>query len=66
MEDNINTLQMENDLNMLRNIRKPCFFPIGRRPQYFAKWKTTSIFWHMEDDLNILESGTKTSLFWKT
>ena len=27
----------------------------GRQPQYFGKWKTTSIFWQMEDDLNILE-----------
>ena len=25
----------------------------GRRPQYFGKWKTTSISWQMEDNFNI-------------
>ena len=34
---------MEEDLNILAN---------GRRPQYFGKWKTTSIFWQMEDVIN--------------
>ena len=28
---------------------------IGRRPQLFGKWKMTSIFWKMEDDLNFLK-----------
>ena len=37
---------MEDDLNIWTN---------GRRPQYLDKWKTTSIFWKMEDDLNYLE-----------
>ena len=34
---------MEDRLNTLAN---------GRRPYYFGKWKTTSIFWQMEDDIN--------------
>ena len=34
----------ERDLNFLAN---------SRRPQYFGKWKMTSIFWQMEDDLNV-------------
>ena len=29
----------------------------GRRPQYFWKWKTTSIFLKMEDDINIFENA---------
>ena len=33
---------MEDDLNFLEN---------GRRPQFFGKWKKTSAFWKMEDDL---------------
>ena len=36
---------MEDDLNIFEN---------GRRPQFFRKWKTTSIFLKMEDDLNFL------------
>jgi hypothetical protein len=39
---------MEVGLNILAN---------GRQPQYFGKWKTTSVFWQMEDDLNILAIG---------
>jgi DICT domain-containing protein len=34
---------MEDDLN---------FFLNGRRPQFFFKWKTTSILLKMEDNLN--------------
>jgi hypothetical protein len=30
---------MEDDLNILAN---------GKKPQYFGKWKKTSIFWQME------------------
>ena len=26
----------------------------GRRPQFSGNWKTTSIFWQMEDNLNYL------------
>jgi hypothetical protein len=59
---------MEDDLN---------FVPNGRRPQYFGKWKTTSIFrqmeddpifWEMEDNLNILADGRWLQYFgkWKT
>jgi hypothetical protein len=36
--------KMEDNLNILAN---------DRRPQYFGKWKTTSIVWQMEDHLNI-------------
>ena len=35
---------MEEDIIMFEN---------GRRPQLFWKWKTTSITWKMEDDLNL-------------
>ena len=35
MEDDLNFWKMEDDLNILEN---------GRRPQYFGKWKMTSIF----------------------
>ena len=35
---------MEDDQNILAN---------GRRPQYLDKWKTTSVFLKMEEDLNI-------------
>ena len=52
--------KLEDDLNFLAN---------GRRPQYFGKWKLTSIFWQMEDtyifggkmedDLNSLENGRR-------
>jgi hypothetical protein len=44
---------MEDDLNILRN---------GRQPQYFDKWKMTSIFWQMEDDLSILPMGDKLNM----
>ena len=30
----------------------PNFMANGSGPQYFGKWKTTSIFWQIEDDLN--------------
>ena len=40
MEDELNIWQMEDNLNILAN---------GRQPQYFGKWKTTLIFWQMED-----------------
>ena len=39
---------MEDNLDILVN---------GGRPQYFGKWKATSIFWEMENDLNILGNG---------
>jgi hypothetical protein len=34
---------MKEDLNILAK---------GRQPQYFGRWKTTSIFWQVEDDIN--------------
>jgi hypothetical protein len=41
---------MEDDLSFLEN---------GRRPQFFFKWKTTSILLKMEDDLNSFENGRR-------
>ena len=51
MEDDLDFfLQMEDDLNVLENGRRPQFFQMenninilenGRQPQYFDKWKTT-------------------------
>ena len=38
---------------------------IGRRPQLFGTWKTTSIIWEMEDDLNSLKNGRQNQCFWK-
>ena len=38
---------------------------IGRRPQLFGTWKTTSIIWEMEDDLNSLKNGRRNQCFWK-
>jgi hypothetical protein len=45
---------MEDDLYFSKN---------GRRPQFFQKWKTTSIFSKREDDLNFFQKWkTKTKL----
>jgi hypothetical protein len=64
MEDDLNCFQMEDDLNIFSCVRRSLFmedilnFWVNeRRPQYFGKWKTTSILWQMEDDLNILANG---------
>ena len=46
---------MEDDLHFLGNGRQPNLFGNGRRPQFLWKWKTTSIFLEMEDDLNLVE-----------
>jgi hypothetical protein len=48
---------MEDDINFSGN---------GRRPQFFMKWKTTSIFQEMEDDLKF-RIWKRTSIFriWK-
>ena len=69
MEDNLNLfLQMEDDLNSLEKWKTNSFLSNGRRPQYFgkwktiskfSKWKTTSILWQMEDDLNTLVNGRR-------
>ena len=40
--------KLEDDLIFLGN---------GRRPQYCGKWKTTSIFKKMEDDILLLNGG---------
>ena len=42
------------------------FFENGRRPHFFAKWKMTSIFYKMEDDLNLLKMEDGHNFFkWK-
>ena len=43
-------LQMEDDPNSLAN---------GKQRQYLEKWKTTSMFWQTEDDLDILANGRR-------
>jgi hypothetical protein len=48
MEDNLNLYQMEDNLNILAN---------GRRPKLFGKWKTTSICWKMEAGIKALAKG---------
>ena len=40
-------IKIEDNLNIFQN---------GRRPQFFLKWKTTSIFWKKENDQNIFSS----------
>jgi hypothetical protein len=54
VEDDLNILKREDDLNILEN---------ERRPQYFCKRKSTSIFFPMEDNLNFLESGRRPQIF---
>jgi hypothetical protein len=45
---------MEDDNNL---------FPNGRRPHYFGKWKTTSMFWQMEDNLKNVVNKRRPKLF---
>ena len=54
MEDKLKKNHMEDILKFLVN---------GRRPQYFGKWNTTSIFWQMVDDHNILANGRQHQSF---
>ena len=42
---------MEDDLNMFENGRRPQFFGKWKTTSLFQKLKTTSIFWEMEDRL---------------
>jgi hypothetical protein len=54
MEYNLNSgPKLEDDLNFLAN---------ERRPQFFGKWKTTSILWKMEDDLNFVGKLNRTPI----
>ena len=46
--------KLEDNLNFLVN---------GRRPQFFGKWKTTSIFLYIEDELKFLANGRQLHLF---
>ena len=46
--------KLEDNLNCLVN---------GRRPQFFGKWKTTSIFLYIEDELEFLPNGRQLQLF---
>jgi hypothetical protein len=58
LKEDLIFLQMEDDLNLFTN---------GRQPQFFYKWKTTSILLHMEDDVNFSENGRQLqSEKWKT
>jgi hypothetical protein len=56
---------MDYDLNFLENGRRIQSLENGRQSQYCGKWKTTSIFFQIEDDLNSLENGRRPQLFWK-
>jgi hypothetical protein len=47
---------MEDDLNFSGN---------ARQPQFFRKWKTTSIFQEMQDDLNFSGNGRRPQFFRK-
>jgi hypothetical protein len=46
--------KLKDDLNCLVN---------GRRPKYLGKWKTTSIFLYIEDELKFLANGRQFQLF---
>jgi hypothetical protein len=46
--------KLKDDLHFLVN---------GRRPQFFGKWKTTSIFLYIEDKLKFLANGRQSQLF---
>ena len=46
--------KLEDNLNCLVN---------GRRPQFFGKWKTTSIFLYIENKLNFFANGRQLQLF---
>jgi hypothetical protein len=49
---------MEDDLNFKINVRQPPFYNIyGRQPQFKYKGKTASMFWLMEEDLNVFSTG---------
>jgi hypothetical protein len=48
-------MKMEDDLNFLN----------GRRPQIFWKWKKTSTFLKLEDDLILFCKWKKKSKIWK-
>ena len=47
---------MEDDLKQIVN---------GRQPNFFLKWKTTSILLSMEDNLNCFINGRQSQLFAK-
>ena len=65
---------MEYDLNYFLNGRQSQskgdlkFEGNGRQPQFFDKWKTTSICWQMEDDLIYFVNGRQPQCHfkWKT
>ena len=46
--------QIEDDINIFANGRRPQSLVNLRQPRYFGKWKTTSKLRQMEDTLNIL------------
>ena len=54
MENILSFWQMEHNLNTLVNGGGHQFLANVIQPQYFSKWKTTSILLQMEDELNYL------------
>jgi hypothetical protein len=63
---------MEDNLNFLVNGICPQFITIvgqvlinWKATSIPSKWKTTSFFWQMEDDLNILVNGRQPFCKWK-
>ena len=56
---------MEDDLKFIENGRRPHFFRNGRQPKFVGKYKMTSIFLKMEDDLNYFSKMKTTSHFSK-
>ena len=44
--------EMEDNLNFSGNGRRPQFSGNGRQPKFFRKWKTTSTFHDIEEDLS--------------
>ena len=70
---NVNQVTFQDSSRTQFGIQTQFFFANGRGPQYFGKWKmtsiTTSIFWEMKDDLNnelsILENERQPQYFGK-
>jgi hypothetical protein len=50
---------MNDYFNILANGRQPQYFGKLKMTSKCSKWKTTSVFWQMENDLNILSDGRR-------
>ena len=57
MEDNINLKKMDEYFIFYKSKTTLIFSSNGRQPQFFFKWKTTSKFLWMEDDLQNLKTN---------